>query len=86
MIYPSIESAAVREPGESAPATARTSLIRADTWAKIWSEELNCKVRFSEPNEVFMCLKEENSFVHVLFGEKQGWIRNESRLKIERIK
>lgn len=83
MIYPTAVACSAEK---GVAATSRLSLVTATIWAEIWSEQLNCKVRFSEPNEIFMCLEQENSFVHVLFSEKQGWIRNESRLEIERIK
>jgi len=51
-----------------------------------WSRKLDCKVRSSEPNEVFLCLEYEDKFAHVLFGEKQGWIINKTWLGIERVK
>jgi hypothetical protein len=51
-----------------------------------WSKKLNCQVRFSEPNETFMLLKQEDMFLNVLFGEKQGWIINEDWLEIKHVK
>ena len=47
-----------------------------------WSKELDCQVRCSEPNEIFMFIKQEEQFVHVLFGEKQGWILYKNWLQI----
>ena len=59
----------------------------AATQAYYWSKKLSCTVRFSEPNEVFLCLDDqEGEYIHGLFGEKQGWITNKSWLKIERVK
>lgn len=87
LIYPSIEKAA-------ATAAAATGWSAWTTWlggdrrraVAYWSKKANCKVRFSELEEVFMCLKQEGKYVHALFGEKQGWIINKKWLKIERIK
>jgi hypothetical protein len=54
--------------------------------AKSWSGKLECQIFHENPGEVFMCLKQCNQFVCVLFGKKQGWIIAENWLNIERIK
>ena len=77
LIYPSIEK--IR-------AASSLSAAWTPAAAAYWSEQLSCKVRCSEPDEIFMCLEQENQFIHALFGEKQGWIINEEWLKIERVK
>lgn len=80
MIYPSAEKAsvtaleAVAAPVAAAgvAAVAATPVAAAVQWAAVWwSNILNCKVRFSEPGEVFMCLKQQGKHVYVLFGEKK---------------
>ena len=91
MLYPSVEKAASLLGGEGVgvPAAAVTADMMGVTWGtwykNHWSRKLECKVHLSEPNEVFMCLGQENTFVHVLFGEKQGWIIYKDWLKIERV-
>ncbi len=54
----------------------------ASDWAKYWSKTLNCQVRYSEPNEVFMFLKRDEVYLYTLFGEKQGWVITRPWLKI----
>ena len=87
LIYPSIEKVGTaRDASVSAWAWAgATSWIGAAAVVNYWSKQLNCKVRFSEPEEVFMALEQEKQFVHALFREKQGWIVNKEWLKIERV-
>jgi len=68
-----------------APARARRAAAQA---ASYWSKELNCTVRYSEPDEIFIFLKEEiieeQKYINVLFGDKQGWIIYEDWMEIER--
>jgi len=95
LVYPSKEKAAAAtersDPTAAVPAAKMVALVhqrRATALAEaaFWSKRLNCKVRYSEPEEVFMYLEQKDKFIHVLFGEKQGWIINKSWLEIERIK
>jgi len=84
MIYPTREIAATT-PWAPVP-TAGPCMA----WtASYWSEELNCTVRCSEPNEIFVFLKEETikgeRYLNVLFGDKQGWIIYGDWLRIESV-
>jgi len=70
---------------------AETETTAAFAWAaRYWSEELGCSVRYSEPNEIFIFLKkeiiEEQKYINVLFGDKQGWIIHKNWMEIERVK
>jgi len=53
-----------------------------------WSDILGCTVRCSEPNEIFVFLKEEiikgERYINVLFGDKQGWIVCKNWLEIRK--
>jgi len=55
-----------------------------------WSKELNCTVRYSKPNEIFIFLKEEiveeHKYLNVLFGDKHGWIVYKDWLEITKAK
>jgi len=96
LIYPTREKAASSSAvwtvaGRSASAS-RNSWAAAATaaWAaSYWSEELGCSVRCSEPNEIFIFLKEEiieeQKYINVLFGDKQGWIVYKDWMEIERV-
>ncbi len=79
MIYPSKEKAAAC----TWAMTARTSARSAARRSAYWTEQLNCRVDYSKPGEIFMLLERDGIFLHVLFGEKQeagrsgptlGWI------------
>jgi len=70
-------------------AAHRTELTTA-AWAAIyWSKKLGCSVSYSEPNEIFIFLKkeiiEEQKYINVLFGDKQGWIICKNWLRFERV-
>jgi len=56
---------------------------------KYWSDILNCTVRCSEPDEIFIFLEEETIMeqrcLNILFGDKQGWIVYEGCLNIEKV-
>jgi len=56
--------------------------------AKYWSNKFKDIVRYSEPNEIFIFLKEEmfrgKKYLNVLFGDKQGWIMYEDWLRIRK--
>jgi len=86
MVYPSIQIA-VRA-GRVQPAPAPT--LRDASWrAHYWSKRLNCTVRYSEPNEIFMVVdhekeKDDTDFYHVIFGEIQGWMIVDDCMKIEK--
>jgi len=77
-------------PTESPLAAAFSCMSSIATEAKYWSNKLNCTVCFSKLNEIFMFLKEETTeeerYLNVLFGDKQGWIINRYWLGVERIK
>jgi len=79
MIYPTRENAMVAALAVGAVAQA----------ASYWSDYLECTVRYSEPNEIFIFIKEEiieeQKYLNVLFGDKQGWIIYEDWLRIERV-
>jgi len=103
MIYPTRENAAAAAQAEDVPATceqaawavawcsaAEQAAAAAVAWAaRYWSEELNCTVCYSEPDEIFIFIKEEiieeHKYLNVLFGDKQGWIICKNWLRIERI-
>jgi len=97
MIYPTREKADAGAAWMEARATAAkwdaTARIPSAWWlvlsARYWSKELNCTVRYSEPNEIFIFLKdgiiEGRKYLNVLFGDKQGWIVYKNWLKIERV-
>lgn len=54
-------------------------------WAtRFWSKKLKCKVQHGDFGEVFICLEQKGRFIHVLFGEKQGWILAED-INFERL-
>ncbi len=55
----------------------------AVNWANYWSRELKCQVRYSMPGEIFMLLKRDGVFLHVLFGDIAGWIIHETWLDIK---
>ncbi len=78
MIYLSKEMA-LRAMRCSEPSTSGADA--ASAVAAYWSKELNQQVRYSKPGEVFMFLKKDGDFCHVLFGDKQGWIINRDWLK-----
>jgi len=86
LIYPSKDKATTAEDGDVVEATAGNRPGRTVWRADFWSKRLNCTVRYSEPEEVFMCLEQKDKFAHVLFGEKQGWIINQDWLNIEKVK
>jgi len=98
IIYPTREKATVaammtiRAQGTPWAATARTSLDPSlvSMAASYWSKELNCTVRYSEQNEIFIFLKEEiieeQKYLNVLFGDKQGWIVWKNWLEITKAK
>jgi len=79
LIYPTRENAMVAEQATAAVAWA----------AGYWSKKLGCSVRCSEPNEIFIFIKEEiieeHKYLNVLFGDKQGWIIYEDWMEIERV-
>jgi len=96
LIYPTREKAA--SSGARPMAAGRSAAASRNSWAaaavvgqaaSYWSEELNCTVRCSEPNEIFIFLKEEiieeQKYINVLFGDKQGWIVYKDWMKIERV-
>jgi len=93
LFYPSKDKAAdslrvavARAARMGATAVHEAAIGPASSVADWWSRKLNCKVRYSEPNEVFLCLEHEDEFAHVLFGEKQGWIINQDWLNIVGLK
>jgi hypothetical protein len=61
--------------------TAETAM-EASSWGYYWSEQLNCRIYYSDPKEIFMFLKQEKEFLNVLFGDIQGWVVNETWLEI----
>jgi len=62
----------------------------ADQAAIYWSKELGCSVRCSEPDEIFIFIKEEiieeHKYLNVLFGDKHGWIVYKGWLEITKAK
>ena len=62
-----------------------TRLASAEASATHWSRQMNCKVHYSKPDEVFMCLKHEGKVVHVLFGDIKGLIIADSEIEFERL-
>jgi len=82
LIYPNAELVAALRTG--------TGNGTGDSYdASYWSEELNCTVRCSKPNEIFMFIEgkiiKEVKCSNVLFGDKQGWIINKYWLRFKRI-
>lgn len=51
--------------------------------AEYWLEYYNCrtKVRYINPNDIFMCLKLDKEVMQVLCGEHVGWILIEDWLQ-----
>ncbi len=88
LIYPTKEkttSAWWASPSSSygaAAAHASTAASAVTDWAAYWSYRLKCQVHCIAPGEIFMVLEKDGPYVHVLFGEKQGWIINNG-LQIE---
>lgn len=71
------------------PTTARSTQEYASLSAEYWSEQLNCKVRFINSNDIFMCLKlvrlkPGKEIMQILYKEFAGWIRVEDWLDIKR--
>ncbi len=64
-------------------APAGASSAGATAWGDYWSKQLNCQVCYSELGELFMFLERNGVYLHVLFGDKQGWIIYDSWLHIE---
>jgi len=98
MIYPTREKAASPPPSwtkavlgsEMAKSRRGCSAPPAAAWAaSYWSKELECTVLYSELNEIFIFIKEEiieeQKYLNVLFGDKQGWIVYGDWLRIERV-
>jgi len=105
MIYPTRENAMVAEQAnatvawvaEHANATVAWVAEHANAtvaWAAgYWSKKLGCSVRYSEPDEIFIFIKEEiieeqkylKKYLNVLFGDKQGWIVYKDWMEIERV-
>ncbi len=42
--------------------------------ADYWSEKLDCQVRSGHPGGIFILLGSDKRFLHILFGDKLGWI------------
>jgi len=82
-VYPTKEKA-VRASGGTRKAA--TSLRLVASAAALLSQSLNYKVSFSEPNDIFMVIEKEDKFANVLFGDKQGWIKVDRRITIEKLK
>lgn len=79
LVYPTREQAkSVVHIGWSVAAAPDRSAAAVD----YWSQYLGCKVNYSKPNELFMCLKTQGQFAYVLFGEIQGWITTQDWLNI----
>ncbi len=67
MIYPSKEKAIMAWYHVTDPAYMHQP-------PAFWSITLSCKVHCSRPEEIFMLLEQNYQFLHVLFGDRQGWI------------
>ncbi len=52
------------------PASNAPSSVQEEYWAK----RAKCQLRFGEPGDIFMLLKRDGRFLHILLGEKEGWI------------
>ncbi len=75
MVFPSKEKASEADDHVASGACpAATLLLNRVEWADLWSRELNCQVRLSEPNEIFMFLGRDGNLLHVLFGDVAGWL------------
>ncbi len=87
MIYPSKEKAALAggTRARSASVVDVDGPLWAAEWANYWSNILYCKVQVSQSNEIFMFLEKDGKYLHVLFGEVQGWIIYENWVKIKEI-
>ena len=76
LVYPTATKAAVAV--EDPPSVGSTSWTRASHFADYWSKELNCKVRYSNPEDPMMFIegKEINGqrFSKFLFPEFEGWV------------
>ncbi len=84
LIYPTKEKVTPASNAVAARTARRSAASRAaDREADYWSKELDCQVRFSEPGEIFMVLKNCGETLQVLFGDKQGWIIYRDWLNIE---
>ncbi len=66
---------------QEAAGTQYPEMARAVT--AVLSKKLDCRVRCSEPGEIFMLLQQDGDSLHVLFGGIQGWIVYKDWLKIE---
>jgi len=91
LIYPSTHPVVSYSSQTSPPGWSASSVYLGtpETVVKYWSEILNCTVRCSEPNEIFMFLEEKivdnQKYLNILFGDKQGWIFYRKWLEIEKI-
>jgi len=85
MIYPTREKAQALTEFER----DNCSSLGSARSAGYWSKKLGCSVSYSEPNEIFVFLKEEiikgERYINVLFGDKQGWIICKNWLRFERM-
>ncbi len=84
LLYPTKEKAS-RARGHSAMDTAGdtgVSPAMAEVIMSYWAKQLNCQVWYSEPGEIFMFLEEYEGLLHILFGEKQGWITHKGYFNI----
>lgn len=78
MIFPTaITAAELAEDGRTSFAHD-AQLIGAAAAADFWSKELNCKVQYSNPNDIFMIVDQKQIdnqiYIKILCGEKLGWI------------
>ncbi len=77
-IYPSKEKAiAIGSASWYASVAAqahRASSAEVSTAEAYWSEQFGFQIHMSRPGDIFMFLERNGVYLHVLFGEKQGWI------------
>ena len=89
LVYPTLEKAVAdgRAPGS---VSAGGDAAGAAYWANHWSKKLNCKVRYSNPEDPMLFLEEtkidQERFLRFLLPGFEGWIVWREWLKIEEVK
>lgn len=87
LVYPTREHAV--DVGNTNTVLATTGVAtapEAEIHAAWWSKFLGCQVRWVEPGSSFMMLEASvDSFVHVLFGDFDGWIIEASWLQLHKL-
>lgn len=80
-------------PAALAPGMGSLTVVLGQTRSKVdvvrvvesWSKYYDHKVRYINPNDIFMCLSQNKNVMQILYGEHIGWIRIEDWLNIKRV-